>query len=151
MSEKNTESWTFEQVLDTALWYLQGAALKSTDYVEFHEMKKIMETKMHLPDIEVIVNKLSIDGHVLTSASRVKISGSGKDFIEKVGYVKQKEVKDKLDALTDKKLRLDVANAERVYRTYQSTRFIAWAGFILTILAIVLKILESNHLWPFHK
>lgn len=91
MSEKNPVGWSFEQVLDTALWYLQGAALKSTDYVEFHEMKKIMETKMHLPDIEVIVNKLSIDGHVLTSASRVKFQVVARISLKRWGMLNKKK------------------------------------------------------------
>lgn len=46
------------------------------------------------------------------------------------------------EQMAKKKLKVDLANAERIYKTYRSTRIIAWSGFIFGLIALILKLLE---------
>jgi hypothetical protein len=53
--------------------------------------------------------------------------------------------------LNYKKLKYDVRNAERVYKTYTTTRLIAWVTFIVMLILAALKISEVIRVWPYHK
>jgi hypothetical protein len=50
-----------------------------------------------------------------------------------------------------RKKEIDYHNAERVYKTYFTTRFITWISFIIAVLLGLLKVAESLKLWPYHK
>ena len=60
---------------------------------------------------------------------------------------KEKATKDKKD-LKDE---IDLKNAERVYETYGTTRFITWVTFVIALLLALLRLAEALKLWPFHK
>jgi len=53
------------------------------------------------------------------------------------------------DEMIKKKLKVDLANAERIYKTYTSTRILAWSGFIFGLAALILKLLEMFGKLPF--
>ena len=72
-----------------------------------------------------------------------------KDILQNWLISKTKEAE--LSEKNKKKLNIDLANAERVYKSYPTTRFITWAGFIISILLGYLKIAETIKLWPYHK
>jgi len=60
---------------------------------------------------------------------------------------KERTAKEKKDRKED----IDLSNAERVYKTYGTTRFITWVTFVIAVLLALLRLAEALKLWPFHK
>ena len=60
--------------------------------------------------------------------------------------IKKENIKKEKKDLKDE---IDLRNAERVFKTYNSTRFIAWATFIITIILALLKLAEVLKFWPY--
>jgi hypothetical protein len=50
-----------------------------------------------------------------------------------------------------KKQSLDLKIAERIVKSYRGTRFIAWAGFAIALILLVLKLSEEINKWLCHK
>ncbi len=50
-----------------------------------------------------------------------------------------------------KKQSLDLKIAERIVKSYRSTRFIAWAGFVIALILLMLKLAEEINNWLCHK
>ena len=65
-------------------------------------------------------------------------------------FIYQINEKNKQD-LQDKKLKIDIKNAERIARSYPYTQFIAWITFAIATFLGFLKIAEALKLWPYHK
>lgn len=103
-------------------------------------------------EIESAIDKLKVSGLISDMGN-----GTGFYKIENKGIVHHKyvsEIKDREDnkqRLQDKKLEYDVKNAERIYRTYGTTRAITWITFFVMLILGFLKIAESAHIWPYHK
>lgn len=76
-------------------------------------------------------------------------STSAEAFIDAWNQLNHEKHKER--ELTSKKLRLDTSNAERIYRTYNTTRVITWVTFFISIILALLKIAESLKIWPYHK
>ena len=55
------------------------------------------------------------------------------------------------ERLKFRKLQLDVKNAERINKTYPTTRLITWITFIVMLILAALKITEVMHIWSYHK
>ena len=75
------------------------------------------------------------------------INGAGITFAKNGGYKayleKQKheaDVKIEADALSSRKLKIDLANAERVYKTYFSTRAMAIIATIVSVCLLLIKL-----------
>jgi len=66
-------------------------------------------------------------------------------------YKKLREKESEEQALQSKKLKYDVKNSERVYKTYGTTRAITWITFFVTLVLALLKLAETLHIWPYHK
>ena len=48
-----------------------------------------------------------------------------------------------------KKSKIDLKNAERVHKTYSSTRFMTVAAFIISLVLLFLKLAEVLNIWPY--
>lgn len=98
---------------------------------------------------------VTIDGH---ANNMYTITAPGTIFATNGGYEKdferlrQKQIgKEKTDALGARKLEVDLANAERVYKTYFSTRAMAIIATIVSITLLLLKLAEVFGLLSEHK
>ncbi len=91
---------------------------------------------------------------VVTKPSVVQmaiITAKGSIFINSGGYEKEQQDKQEIATLEKQKLMIDITNAENVYESYKGTRFIAWAGFVISICAILLDKCGSEIRSMFHK
>ncbi|HEV7330045.1 MAG TPA: hypothetical protein VGN63_03310 [Flavisolibacter sp.] len=68
-----------------------------------------------------------------------------------MNYQKDKQHSEEEKELQFKKLKLDLTNAERVYKSYWATRFIAWFTFAIALFLALLRLAEALKLWPFRK
>ena len=80
---------------------------------------------------------------------KLKNSDYGNYILNLKTQADEKESEEK--ELQLKKLKYDIKISERVVKSYKSTRFIAWASFIVALLLGLLKLAESLKLWPYHK
>ncbi|RYG08471.1 MAG: hypothetical protein EOO07_25565, partial [Chitinophagaceae bacterium] len=78
------------------------------------------------------------------------IRSKGREIHEMGGYkvFLQKQADDEArrketEELTDRKMRVDLANAERVYKTYRSTRAMAILAFIFSAIGLFLSIAKA--------
>jgi hypothetical protein len=46
-----------------------------------------------------------------------------------------------------RKSKIDLINAERVNKTYKSTRFIALAGFIISLIGLCVAVAKALNMW----
>jgi len=86
-------------------------------------------------------------------ASRVflVINKKGRDVVKDGGYEKylekratQTDRQNEVDDLTYKKLRYDVANSRRIFKTYWLTFGFAVAGLVISLVLLVLKLIELS-------
>jgi len=77
---------------------------------------------------------------IITKGTEIHGNGGYKELFERLK--KQQEEQKEKDALTDKKLKVDLANAERVYKTYFSTRAMAITATIISIALLLLRLAE---------
>lgn len=89
---------------------------------------------------------VTIDGH---HNNMYTITAQGTIFANNGGYqtnfekLKQQDAEKKsIDALTARKLKVDLDNAERVYKTYFSTRSMAIIACIVSVCLLLLKLAE---------
>jgi len=77
---------------------------------------------------------------IITRGTEIQGNGGYKELFER--QIKQQQAQEGKDALTDKKLKVDLANAERVYKTYFSTRAMAIMATIVSVVLLFLKLAE---------
>ncbi len=53
--------------------------------------------------------------------------------------------------IEERKLKVDLSNAEKTLKTYWSTRLIAWLSFIFSAIGLFLSIARALNIWPYHK
>jgi hypothetical protein len=118
-----------------------------------HEIDSVLKQRGCQPnDIRAALRQLEKDGYAeiddYMNDWYIR-TGDGATFFDKGGYKKHfeklnQEVEDKKerDRLSDEKLKIDLANAQRVYKTYFSTRAMAIAGAIVSVLLLLLKLAE---------
>ena len=93
------------------------------------------------------------DGYIFTepigsdTLPMAKLSDEGVAFCNCGGYAKEQEKA----SFAKRKAEIDFANAERVYKTYRSTRFIAWTTFSIAVILALLRLAEALKLLPFHR
>ena len=103
-----------------------------------------------------ILIKLERDNYVDThinsqTIKRYAASIEGIEFIRSGGYAalhRNAELKRELEELSNKKLKIDLVNAERIYKSYQTTRIFAWIGAISGLVALILTLLKLMHKLP---
>lgn len=116
-----------------------------------YELDSILQA--HEPNhIRAALKQLTTDGYVQvdghTNDWYIR-TGDGAIFIDKGGYKAHFEklnqeadqIKERT-SLSDKKLIVDLANAERVYKTYYSTRVMAIVATIVSVVLLLLKLAE---------
>ncbi|MEJ7677460.1 MAG: hypothetical protein WKG06_06235 [Segetibacter sp.] len=113
---------------------------------------KIVPIKIFHPEFKntnSIIEQLIEDKYVKLSADKLSlvITQKGERYISTGGHEKQFERED----IAESKLKIDLLIAERVYKTYWSTRFISWISFTIAVLLALLKFAEVLKLWPYHK
>lgn len=114
-----------------------------------------------LTNLKQALDQLVNDGYLKTDGYHndyYTITGVGTTFIKNGGYkahferLKQQDDEKKVtESKTARKLEVDLANAERVYKTYNSTRFISWTSFGIGLFLGFLKLAEVLKWWPYHK
>ena len=77
---------------------------------------------------------------IITNGTEIQGNGGYKELFER--QKKQQQSQEGKDALTEKKLKIDLANAERVYKTYFSTRVMAIIATIVSVALLFLKLAE---------
>lgn len=77
---------------------------------------------------------------IITRGTEIQGNGGYKGLFER--QKKQQQEQKGKDTLTDKKLKVDLANAERVYKTYFSTRAMAIIATIVSLALLFLKLAE---------
>ena len=94
--------------------------------------------------IDIVIENI---GGKQSGSRKINLTDKGALDYRNKFYIKQwKEEK-----LSRKKLKLDMKNAERIYKSYPATRFIAWTGFIFAAIGLYLSIARAINIWPFHK
>lgn len=124
---------------------------KRLDYFMIIEAKK---HSLYLNKIEhVILTNHIIElrnyGFISFEKNEYSVLPKGEEAYKE--FLKKKEMESERKELEFKKLKIDLTNAERVYKTYKSTRLIAWVTFIIAVLLALLRLAEALKLWPFHK
>jgi hypothetical protein len=86
-----------------------------------------------------------------TDNFHIKLNEKGRKAKDLGGHfnyeLKEKEKQD----LEERKVIIDLKNAERVYKTYFTTRLITWRRFGISVLLGLLKVAETLKIWPYHK
>ena len=77
---------------------------------------------------------------IITRGTEIQGNGGYKELFER--QKKQQQEQSGRAELSDKKLKVDLANAERVYKTYRSTRVMAIAATIISAILLLLKLAE---------
>lgn len=67
------------------------------------------------------------------------------------GFKSHWEIVNQEKKLQSKKLEYDVKNAERVYKSYPSTRIMAIIACVISVCLLFLKLAEALSIWPYHK
>ena len=118
-----------------------------------YEIDSVLKEKGCQPNnIRAALFQLEKDGYAKVDGNLNDwyiITGDGAMFIDKGGYKSHFE-KLNTDAeynkqrvlKSDKKLEVDLANAERIYKTYRSTRVMAIIATIVSIILLLLKLAE---------
>lgn len=85
---------------------------------------------------------LKKDGYVRNTSGPVhhRITGEGIAFARSGGYAAQMKKDAASKSLTERKLDLDVKNAQRIYNTYWYTFVAAIAAFVISLLLLILKL-----------
>jgi hypothetical protein len=99
-----------------------------------------------------VVNHMLKQGHVkMLNHPYIMFLPEGKEFYRETSYVKEydkgyedKQIKDELS-------KLKLGNARRVFKSYPTTRFIAWCGFVSGLILLFLELAKALHIWPYHK
>lgn len=84
----------------------------------------------------------------------IKLIGNGITELENKGiefttYQSERDKSQAKEHRAESKEDLDFKNAERVYKSYPTTRLFAWTAFIISLLLLFLKLLEVFHIWPY--
>lgn len=98
-----------------------------------------------LDQIRVAIRTLKNDDYIVTADSNlfvVRITSKGESFLSSGGYKTQFATDTEKKSLENRKLALDVKNANRIYRTYWITFWLSVAGFITAATLAILKITE---------
>ncbi|HET6256649.1 MAG TPA: hypothetical protein VFE32_21420 [Puia sp.] len=126
-------------------------------HVSDGELAKILEKRGINPEgLISLLNKLERDKFVDTHLNdqgikRYAASVEGREFWDRGGYAGlelQKAEAREIDEVIKRKLRIDLANAERVYRSYRTTRILAWIGAVSGLVAIVFSLLKTFFHFP---
>lgn len=134
---------------------------KMNGYVDILNDLQRTETYMNLKAEEFVkvINELKEDDcirNISDGHSKTYMISPAKDcfsyYQKRIAKTEEKEAQEEASkTLSDKKLRFDVLNAERVYKTYHSTRIMAIVGAVSGLIAILLKVAESLGWLPSHK
>lgn len=105
------------------------------------------EMDLQIEDWEVTMccSKMSRDGYLQKSdklAHMYVITFEGVAFIKQGGYSALHKNETESKILQEKKMVLDIANAQRVYDSYWVTFGIAIAAFLISVILLVLKLKE---------
>ena len=76
------------------------------------------------------------------------IKGEGIEFIKLGGYKSKHDSENEDKAFKKKKDEVDLANAEKVLKSYTLTRIFAWIGAIAGVCALIIKVLEILKVIP---
>ncbi|MCC6761955.1 MAG: hypothetical protein IT252_12110 [Chitinophagaceae bacterium] len=130
---------------------------KIIELFETHNMQSMVSSIIYdrlggksNPHIQTALKRLTeIDKHLNYSNGYYTYSGSTEIFISEGKYkgICEKQSTDETinkqrAALSDRKLEVDLANAERVYKTYPSTRFMAITATIVSVCLLLLRLAE---------
>jgi len=121
-------------------YYLHKKDEWLTEETVINDMPSVNKNKeLVSPGIQFLyrTNKLSFDGR-----NAYKISQTAIDDLQ---YEKDKEL------YYFDKLKVDLKNAVRVYKTYRTTQIITWVTFFVMLFLGFLKLAEALKVWPYHK
>lgn len=110
--------------------------------------------QIHIDPYKLVMEQLATDGYIVPDPfdKRVyRFTAEGRKFVKMGGYKGLFEREKELSDLQNEKLKYDVRNAKRVYKTYPTTRLFAWIAFISTIILLLLKLAEVLKLWPYQQ
>jgi hypothetical protein len=95
----------------------------------------------------LIINRIHKDGYLtkIETGNAFQIKQDGILFLNSGGYTAKKLQ----DEISIEKLMFDFKNAERTYKSYPATRFMAIAAFIISLLLLFLKLAEVLGIWPY--
>lgn len=135
-----------ETVMEDVIKYLQNnQGHASSKDIPSWKIPENYQTWGHL------ILRLENEGYITGNANSLTLTKLGWDFISfeniKTKEGKETEKKEK----ENEKLTVDLANAKRVYKTYNSTRWMAIASFVFSLLLLILKLAEALKLWPYNK
>lgn len=161
MDEKKWPQPTANEILDAVLTNLhreRGVAKKWEDMTPLASMElgtfimtPIHEFLRYLIWHEMIVFFPNTEKDKSKSIGWVKIHANGIILIEKGGYVKQQIDTSELNNLNKEKLRIDLANAMRNFKSYPRTQAIAIIGCVIAVFLGFLKLAEALKWWPYNK
>ncbi len=110
------------------------------------------KTKNSRQSYRHMLDTLQVDGFILINPEEAQKLSINRGGIFNDSIVLVNITHSGIDEVTRiKKQNYDLSNVERVYKSYHTTRFLAWAGFILGLLAILIKVAETLNILPRQK
>lgn len=121
----------------------------------------LSELKQVLIERDDLLKSLVIGGYVrkvltkngeesgLLNAFTITVKGS--ELLEKGGFSNVKKEKSELERLAKEKLIIDISNAENAFKSYPTTKIIAWISLGISGALLILKIAEQLGWLPLRK
>jgi hypothetical protein len=148
MTKKQEFEWVATKIIKTCQkypspmplkYYLTKEELDMQDYEDFLFNTTILFVKQELID----------GGYFEKTAVPNRETEEYFRLTDKGKFFKSFEEEKRLEDLKNKKLEVDLRNAERVYKTYPYTQFIAWITFAIALFLGFLRLAEALKWWPY--
>lgn len=111
-------------------------------------LKSTNEHGILMVDIDpfkMALTQLFVDGYIkeiTPSSGKFHLTGDGRSFILRGGYVKKFEEEEEIKKTNSEKVKIDLINAKRIYKNYWLTKLVAWIGAISGIIALLFTLLR---------
>jgi hypothetical protein len=113
-----------------------GSCTKNKIAVAFYALKI---------DADLFFDDQLIKKHIKIDDDLISITKAGQVYLNWLNHEKSNEI------LQSNKMKVDLANAERILKDYPYTRLIAWAAFIFGAIGLYLSLAQAMNLWPYYK
>ncbi len=75
----------------------------------------------------------------------------GSMHIENGGYVRQDKDKAEIDRLNTEKLKVNLAHAQRIFKSYPATQIMAIVACAVSVVLLFLEIARALKIWPYNR
>ena len=115
--------------------FLSGKGKTAKEFSEFRPANKIWNDH---DSTRVFIELTVADFVDLSDQTIMRLNKKGEEYLKE--YLKMKLREEEEKNLQFAKLKLDVSNAERVYKTYWLTFTFALVGFIISLVLLIIKL-----------